>query len=181
MIVALAGRRIDAPDAPVQRFPLDCVSLVRERLRTALGEMGARALVCAAACGADLIALSVAEELGVRRHILLPSSVADFRAHSVADRPGDWGRLYDRLIFETLGMGDLELLDWKVTGPAAYLQTNAAILDRASALARDRAEPSAALAVWDGPLSGHTDYTQDFVEAARRRGIPVRAIGIRNP
>jgi hypothetical protein len=37
----------------------------------------------------------------------------------------------------------------------------------------------AAVAIWDGPLTGHTDYTQDFVEAARQRGIPVRAIGIR--
>jgi hypothetical protein len=179
VILALAGRRIDAPDAPDQRFPLQCVPLVRERLRTALRELGAQALVCAAACGADLIALSVAEELGVRRHIVLPSAVADFRAHSVADRPGDWNGLFDRLIVEARSTGDLELLDLRVTGSAAYLQTNVAILDRASTMARDTAGAMAALAVWDGALTGRTDYTQDFVEAARRRGISVRTIGIR--
>jgi hypothetical protein len=179
VILALAGRRIDAPDAPDQRFPLQCVPLVRERLRTALRELGAQALVCAAACGADLIALSVAEELGVRRHILLPCAVADFRAHSVADRPGDWNGLFDRLVVEACSTGDLELLDLSVTGSAAYLKTNAAILERASTLARDTDQAMTAIAVWDGPLTGHTDYTQDFVEAARRRAIPVRTIAIR--
>jgi hypothetical protein len=152
---------------------------VRERLRAALRELEARALVCAAACGSDLIALSVAEDLGLRRHILLPSAVDDFRAHSVADRPGEWSGLFDCLIDEARTAGDLELLDLSVSGSAAYLQTNAAILERASALARDTAQAMAAVAIWDGPLTGHTDYTQDFVEAARQRGIPVRAIGIR--
>ena len=60
MIVALAGRRIDAPGADAERFPLAAVELVRERLHNLLSEKGASTLVCSAACGADLLALAAA-------------------------------------------------------------------------------------------------------------------------
>jgi hypothetical protein len=32
--------------------------------------------------------------------------------------------------------------------------------------------------VWDGPLTGRTDYTEDFVNAARRRGFALETIPI---
>jgi hypothetical protein len=38
-----------------------------------------------------------------------------------------------------------------------------------------------AIAVWDGPLTGRTDYTADFVEAARRRGVRVESVPILEP
>jgi hypothetical protein len=178
VIAALAGRRIDAPNAAMARFPLSSVSVVRDRISSALREAGARVLVCAAACGADLIALSVAEELGLRRRIVLPFGIGAFRANSVADRPGDWTALFDRMIAEARSSDDLELLDLRSTGGAAYLETNTAILNRALAIAREVAQPLGAFAVWDGPLTGHTDYTRDFVETAQRLHIQVSAIGI---
>jgi hypothetical protein len=178
VIVALAGRRIDAPDAAISRFPLSRVPVVRDRIASALRDAGARVLVSAAACGADLIALSVAEELGLRRRIVLPSGIEAFRANSVADRPGDWTGLFDRMVAEARSSDDLELLDLRSTGGAAYLEANTAILNRALALAREVAQPLGAFAVWDGPLTGHTDYTRDFVETAGRLHIPVSAIGI---
>jgi hypothetical protein len=63
-VAALAGRRVDAADAAAPRFPLANVGAVRERLKTLLRAQGSAALVCSAACGADLIALDVAGALG---------------------------------------------------------------------------------------------------------------------
>ena len=63
-------------------------------------EKGVRVLVCSAASGADLLALGVASEMGIRRRVLLPFARALFRETSVADRPGDWGERYDRVLNE---------------------------------------------------------------------------------
>lgn len=71
-VIALAGRRIDAPETKSARFPLSNVPIVRERLAALLAAEHAEALVCSAACGADLIALAEAERLGLRRRIVLP-------------------------------------------------------------------------------------------------------------
>ena len=177
MIVALAGRRIDRPNASPEHFPVRSVAAVGERIRSALLADGASALVSAAACGADLTALGVAETLGIRRRIVLPFPAAEFRAGSVVDRPGDWGPLFDRLVSEAEEAGDLEVLGLPKASAHPYERTNAAILDRALALGREAREQVRALVVWDGPLVGRTDYTLDFVEAAEHRGIPVRTIG----
>ena len=59
MIVALAGRLIDAPDVGMQQFPLKNAGLVRSRLTKMFKEAGATVLVCSATSGADLIALQV--------------------------------------------------------------------------------------------------------------------------
>jgi hypothetical protein len=178
VIAALAGRRIDAPHAEVERFPERCITNVRERIRTAFQAAGVSTLVSAAACGADLIALMAAEGLGLRRHIIIPSPIEEFRAHSVVDRPGDWGPIFDRLVSTAQAAGDLELIQVPEAGSSAYLKVNVEILNRASILARDNSERLSAFAVWDGALSGHTDYTQDFVQNAQKRGIPVESISI---
>ena len=91
MIVALAGRRIDKPDADAPRFPLTSVDLVRGRLHHLLSVKKVTTLVCSAACGADLLALAAARDLGIRRRVILPFTRERFRVTSVVDRPGDWG------------------------------------------------------------------------------------------
>ena len=64
VVIAFAGRRIDAPDAEVARFPASRVDAAEARLEQVIRERGAVALVSSAACGADLVALAVAERLG---------------------------------------------------------------------------------------------------------------------
>src|SRR5947199_10201537 len=103
-IVALAGRRIDPADAETARFPLRNVELVRDHLRKVL--KGRIALVCSAACGADLIALEEASDEGIRCKVILPFTEDEFRKTSVVDRPGDWGKQFDRLIAKTRHAGD---------------------------------------------------------------------------
>src|SRR5262245_15369924 len=100
MLIALAGRRVDAPNAGTARFPLVNVELVSRRVDELFEHEAATALVSSAACGADLLALKVAGARRMRRRIVLPFDRARFRATSVIDRPGDWGRLYDRILAE---------------------------------------------------------------------------------
>ncbi len=94
MIIALAGRRIDEEGTDTPRFPLENIRFVRERLKTLFEENDAKALVSSAACGADLLALDVAGEPGLRRRIILPSKPEKFRKSSVTDRPRKWGEIF---------------------------------------------------------------------------------------
>ncbi len=79
MVIALSGRRIDAADALESRFPLANVEIVWRRIRSMLKEQATRVLVSSAACGADLIALSEANSLGIASRIVLPSSPERFK------------------------------------------------------------------------------------------------------
>src|SRR4051812_11745538 len=97
-VIALAGRRIDAPGTSAPRFAREAVPSGGRRFASLFGKERAGILVCSAACGADLLALDEAERLGLRRRIVLPFAPDRFRETSVADRPGDWGRMFDRLV-----------------------------------------------------------------------------------
>jgi hypothetical protein len=181
-VAALAGRRTDAEGAAEPRFPERCSADVRGRLVDAFRAAEVRTLVCAAACGADLLALSAAAELGIRRRVVLPYEPELFRRRSVVDRPGDWGELFDRTIADVAARGDLLVLGLSPDAPASFERTNAAIVDEAALLAYETTrKPPIVFAVWDGPIAGRTDYTEDFVHAARRRGFALEPIPILTP
>ena len=173
MIIALGGRRIDAADAKICRFPPDNVSVVRKRLQKLFAECAAKTLVSSAACGADLIALSEAGALGMRRRIVLPFNRERFRKRSVVDRPGDWSAMYDRILDEVSTAGDLILLNHSGSESEAYAAANLAILDDAVALGQQLHEPVVAVLVWDGKPRGDDDLTQALGDEARSRGLRV--------
>lgn len=175
MIIALAGRRVDSADAKQPRFPLQNVEMVRTRARAVLEEKGATALVSSAACGADLIALSEAGRLGLRRRVILPFERRRFRETSVTDRPGDWGPLYDEVLDAVEAAGDLVILQ-DVTDDEAYSAANHAILDEAVALAKAVHEPATAVLMWDGVSRGDHDLTEEFGAEARKRGLAVTEV-----
>src|SRR5260370_15444748 len=83
VIVAVAGRRIDAPDAAVARFPLANRRLVARRIGAALWRLDATAVVASAACGADLLALDAAGRRGLQRRAILPYAEARVLEDSV--------------------------------------------------------------------------------------------------
>jgi hypothetical protein len=170
-VVALAGRRIDAAGSSEQRFPLEKVAVVKERLRRALDESKPRSLVCAAACGADLTALEVAGELGLRRRIVLPTNRAAFRAASVVDRPGPWGELFDRIVAEVEARQDLVTLELGADDEA-YRAGNRAILDAAAELGG----AVEAWIVWNGRPRDESDITLHFADEARARRLPLREL-----
>jgi hypothetical protein len=179
-IAALAGRRIDAADAKEPRFPLANVARVRADIAAALRAHQLTALVASAACGADLIALDEAEKLGIRRRIVLPFPVEEFRATSVIDRPGDWGDLYDRLVRAAAADGDLVVIDPVGGDPdAAYAAATEAILEQAQELAQQLAEARGidhgvdllAITVWEGQPRSGNDLTDAFRRLAQEVGF----------
>jgi len=179
-VVALAGRRIDLPEAQPQRFPSKNVQEVGRRIEEALCKMHAVALVCSAACGADLIALEVAKRLGLRRRIVLPFTPERFRESSVVDRPGDWDRVFDQQVTDTAAVGDLIVLDIAAGGDAAYAIANEAIVREAQALAR--APPPQgphrliAMLVWEGVPRLRGDATARFRDLTRKAGFEEQSI-----
>jgi hypothetical protein len=172
MIIALAGRRIDAADAKEVRFPLANVDIVRMRVRAFLQENAAIALVSSAACGADLIGLSEAGQLGIRRRVIVPFESQRFKQTSVTDRPGEWGALYDSILEAVEPAGDLLVLQ-NTPDDDAYSLANRAIVDQALALSAGLHRIAIALLVWDGASRGDHDLTEEFGVEARKRGLSV--------
>src|ERR1051325_10057308 len=62
-VVVSAGRRVDALDASVPRFPPQNVASVQARIQEYLQRQLPSAIVCSAACGADLILLHAAQNI----------------------------------------------------------------------------------------------------------------------
>ena len=119
MIIAVAGRRIDAAEAETPRFPLENVALVGRRLDARFEREGATAMVSSAACGADLVALMVAGRRGIRRRLVLPFGREKFRETSVTDRPGDWGPMYDQVLAELDPTRDVVTLEGGAAGASS--------------------------------------------------------------
>jgi len=176
MVIALAGRRVDAPGAAELRLPAANVEQVRERIRNFLRAKTASVLVCAAACGADILGLEAAGELGIRRRIVLPCARAVFRRTSVADRPGNWGERYDRIISEVDERGDLLELNHCTEDDRAYTATNREVLEEAVRIAREKGDTASAVLVWDRNVKKLRDYTQLFGADARQLGLEVDQI-----
>ena len=181
MIVALAGRRVDAPEADSLRFPLSNVELVRARLHKLFLERAATALVCSAACGADLLALAIAGELGMRRRVILPFTREHFRKTSVVDRPGDWGSMFDAICNKVAEQGDLVILGCAEAAEAdAYSATTSAIFDEAVRLRTgDKGNDDQsilAVIVWEGAATGNDDETAAFAREAQSRRFAVEEL-----
>ena len=175
-IIALAGRRIDPPLAEMPRFPEAEAGSVARKIHRVLMERSAAVLVCAAACGADIIALEVAGELGLRRRVLLPSPPSTFREGSVTDRPGDWGGRFDRLMADIAAAGDLVVSSQPLVSEPDYFRGNIDILDEAARLAAEGGLPVEAVVVWNGVARGGDDVTAHFRAEALRRTLPVTEV-----
>ena len=172
MIVALAGRRVDAKHQHPPRFPsaAESVELVRRRIREKLLTLQPSALVSSAACGADLLGLGAAGELGIRRRVILPFDRDRFRISSVIDRPGEWGPLYDAVLNDVQAAGDLLIVPF-APEDTAYLRTNHIIIEEALRLGESLQEECLAIRVWEGKTRGKGDLTEEFGEYARKKGL----------
>jgi len=176
MVIALAGRRVDAPKAEAARFPQENVSRVRSRIFDWLERHGVDTLVCSAACGADLLALDAAGELGIRRRIVLPFPREQFRASSVVDRGDEWGAHFDAILDVVTARGDVFVLGYRPENETAYLATNRTILELAISTGTRLDRRVGAVVVWDGVSRGADDVTKAFQEEAHERGLTVEEI-----
>ncbi len=190
-VIALAGRRVaDAQAGDDGEFLLTHITSVAERLRTVFTELRADTLCCSAANGADIVALCVARELGIRFRIVLPFDVRHFREVSVVDRPGDelWGWLYDGLVAEARSRANLILLGLSSDDPESFDAANARIVDEAVHFSQSRVDQpqqadnddllAVGIAVWNGLSYGDGDRTASFCNLLRSRQIHVMKISI---
>jgi hypothetical protein len=174
-VVALAGRRIDAEGTNPPRFSLAHVPLVRKRLAELFITENVAAVVCSAACGADLIALEAAGKLGLRRRVVLPFAPERFRETSVVDRPGHWGEVYDRVIAEVQVNGDLVVLPMVASDDSdAYQAANQAIIRETENLAGPGKRM--AVIVWEGSPRSDSDATEAFRTLAESAGFSQRFV-----
>ena len=176
MVIAFAGRRIDAPDATEERFPLRLAVSTGQQIRAWLEKSGATAIVSSAACGADLLALEAAEELGLRSRVVLPYDELEFRRSSVTDRAGDWGARFDRVMERVRQKHDLAVLGLLKGAKGVYTSTNRAVLAEAMQIALATGSHAEACVVWEGKSRGTGDVTAAFLQAACDAGLRVHEI-----
>jgi hypothetical protein len=175
LVLALAGRRIDAEGAFPPRFPLSQAETVRQRLHKLLATERASVITCSAACGADLLALEEAGKLGIRRRLVLPFSKERFRRTSVVDRPGKWGDLYDSVVAEVELRGDLVVLPMTAgDDTSAYQAANEAIIREANIFGASGER--AAVVVWEGGPRLGSDATEAFRKLAAQAGFSERVV-----
>lgn len=172
---ALAGRRVDATDAKTVRFPENNIARVKNDILRIFKDNHITGVVCAAACGADLIALEIARDLHLKRTIVLPFNIVTFRSQSVVDRPGNWGEIYDSIIEEAQTNNELIVLNLSSKNQTAYEATNQVILDQAVCMSEKQAaalyetRSLKAVVVWEGQSRGNDDITAAFAQEAQRR------------
>lgn len=138
-VVAFAGHMIDVPGRPLPRFPAALESGVRNALRAHLELLHQPVVYTSAACGADLIFIEAALDIGAEVNIVLPFDRLDFVRTSVAVGGKGWverfdaallratrviyateeGYLGDRVLFEYAAL----LLEGLAVLRAAQLQT----------------------------------------------------------
>jgi hypothetical protein len=169
-VLAVAGRRIDAEDAEERRFPAENETVVTARLREVMVARSAQAVVCSAACGADILTLETAAHLGLHRRVVLPFSRQQFRARSVADRGKDWGRRFDAIL-EQLPGDDILELNLLPGDKNAFAAANSRILDEAIVWAAETNRRALAVVVWNGFSRGATDLTDSFRRLALERNL----------
>ena len=180
MIATLAGRRIDAPDASKSRFPPENIDKVKERLKNFFSENKIDWLVCSGACGADLIGLEAAKEYNIQTKMILPFDSVTFRASSVVDRPGDWGKKFDVIYNDLKNKLNVLELDYDKDDDNVYVKTNYDILNTADELLQDTGkvseEKKVAIIIWEGAPKNSDDTTDHFRMEAEERDYIIKEI-----
>jgi tetratricopeptide (TPR) repeat protein len=94
-VVAFAGHMIDAPDRSAPRFPPALVPAVRSAMREYLARLHTPIVYASAACGADLMFIEGALEVGAEVNVVLPFNRDDFVQTSVAVGGDQWVDRFD--------------------------------------------------------------------------------------
>jgi hypothetical protein len=171
-VLALSGRRIDSAVAEERRFPPENEAVVAIRIRNIMVSAAGQSVVCSAACGADILALESAAQLGLDRRVVLPFPRRQFRATSVADRGEEWGRRFDAIL-EQMQSKDILELNLQGSNNDAYAIANSKIIDEAAGWASITGRRALAMVVWNGVSRGATDMTDGFRRLAVDRELEV--------
>jgi hypothetical protein len=173
-VAALAGRRIDRPDAEPTRFPISSINSVKQQLKDIFEQEKIDFLVCAAASGADLLALELALKLNIDFRIVLPFAPDRFRSTSVVDSSPVWGGTFDLVLTKAESAGNLVILDKVLADEDAYKYATRVILAEANAAAAP--DKAVAIVVWEGKARGLDDFTLQFRNLAIEAGMRERVV-----
>jgi hypothetical protein len=97
-VLAFAGHMIDAPDRSTPRFPAALAPAVADAIRERLARMHLPVVYTSAACGADLIFVEAALEIGAEVNVVLPFDREDFVRTSVAPAGDGWATRFDQAL-----------------------------------------------------------------------------------
>jgi len=170
-VAVFAGHVIDAPDRNPARFPSEAEAGVRSRIVDWLKRENIRISFCSAACGADLIFLSVAAECGVETHLVLPFRAEDFIETSVRIGGKKWVARFREAVEQakSVTIVNEEVADEK---SSAYEFANRMVAAKAKLRAMQLDLPVMSLAVWDSEpralRGGTADAVASWAEAKIR-------------
>ena len=97
-VLAFVGHMIDPPDRSTPRFPAALAPAVAIVIRERLARMHLPVVYTSAACGADLIFVEAALDIGAEVNIVLPFDREDFVRTSVAPGGDDWTTRFDKAL-----------------------------------------------------------------------------------
>ncbi len=147
-VLVFTGNMIDGPDSRTPRFPAAIEEPVRNALKQHLAALKPTAVYGSAACGADILCLEAARELGCETHIVLPFPAVEFRRSSVDFAGANWGKRFE----QALAAADSVMIasDHRAGDSAASFDYANVILTGLGALRAEALDTSVrGLAVWD--------------------------------
>lgn len=176
-VVAFTGHMIDRRDRAAPRFPAEHGPAVEAIVRARLGAIAPAAVYGSAACGADLICLEAASELGCETHVVLPFPPAAFREASVDYAGPDWSARFEA----ALARADSVTIasDHRAReSTATYEYANLILTGMARLRAQLLDTGVIGLAVHDPAAVGAPGGTASMMALWRSQALPVEVVGI---
>ena len=177
-VVAFAGHMLDAPGRAAPRFPPALVPAVREAMREHLARLNQPIVYTSAACGADLIFIEEALQVGAEVNVVLPFEREDFLRSSVAVGGEDWVQRFETALARVARV--IMATEESYLGDDVLFEHAAKLLEGFSVLraAQLQTEPLL-LCVIDAAATGSVGGTQaSFERWTRQVGRP-RTIDLR--
>jgi tetratricopeptide (TPR) repeat protein len=176
-VLAFTGHMIDRRDRLAPRFPDEHGPAVEAMVRARLGAIAPAAVYGSAACGADLICLEAASELGCETHVVLPFPPAAFREASVDYAGAEWSVRFEA----ALARADTVTIasDHRAReSTATYEYANLILTGMARLRAQQLDTGVIGLAVHDPGAIGAPGGTASMMELWRSQGLPVEIVEI---
>jgi hypothetical protein len=168
-VIHFAGHRI-APDGATGRFDHDDVDRVQTEIRDTLESHAVGAGFGSLASGADILFAEALLDRGAELHVVLPFSVDEFVAVSVADSGPEWVERFHRCLDRATTRrfaSDGEYLGDPVMFDFCSAVAMGEAVNRATLLAAD----VEMIAVWDGQVAAADDQAGTAVDVARWQAL----------
>ena len=179
--IVFTGHMIDAPGREKARFPQAAEAKARAMIHAEVNRLlkmfpGPALGIASGASGGDILFHEVCRELQVPTRVLLPLPENLFIEHSVSPAGAEWVARFTHLMDSHNGINEVQVLaslpvlpDWMRDPPDydIWQRTNMWLLEEAVAAG---ATNVMLMALWDREI-GLPGGTQDFIAAAKKRGI----------